>query len=358
MKNKVAVGISGGVDSAVTAFLLQKAGYEVLGVHLYMFDFKIDGSEIFRAQRDNAKKVAKYLGIELVEEDIKREFKKDIIDQFVKDYLDGRTPNPCIRCNKLIKSELFFQVARKYGADYISTGHYAISKNGELYKGIDEKKDQSYFLYMLGEEMLEKTIFPLGGRKKDSVKQIARNLGIPVFDRPESTEVCFLEGKSLPDFLDEILPRKEGDIIDEESGDTVGTHSGVWKYTIGQRNGLGIGGSESPYYISRKDSENNTLYVVQSKKNRVLWKKKIYVENFNFINEKDAFKESIDSFTCSIRYRMKPEECDFLLTVDRNNKISVEVDFRRDIWAPAIGQSLVAYKSNRCIGGGIITDVQ
>ncbi len=347
---KILVGMSGGVDSAVTVHLLKKQGYQVTGVFLSML------SDTKHTEFKRAKILARQLDIELVQEDIQKVFQKEIISEFLNKYKDGLTPNPCISCNPRIKFRYLLQVADKLKIDKIATGHYAVvskrkDKTTELLKGLDKSKDQSYFLYRLGQKELQRVEFPLGKFMKKKVKEIAKKnkLAVP---KLESQDVCFLKGyKNLEEFLQKELNKNnfaKGSIVDEEDN-IVGEHQGLLIYTLGQRKGLNIGG-KGPFYVIGKDFERNKLLVSNNKKNRRLLHKRIVIKDAKWVNEVPV-KNKI--YQIKIRYQMKSVNA----KIKRVNGSQWIIKCARTIWAVTSGQSLVVYDGNRVVGGGIITTV-
>jgi tRNA-specific 2-thiouridylase len=369
---KIVVGLSGGVDSAVTVHLLKKRGYEVVGVFLDMLD-DINDSELKRAEI-----LAEQLEIELVRKDIRKLFQKEIINEFVNSYKNGLTPNPCVICNPKIKFKYLLEVADKLDIKKVATGHYArISENltGEkiLSKAKDKTKDQSYFLYRLTQEELQRVIFPLGGLLKTRVKEAAERIGLKV-PKAESQDVCFLkDSKDLEEFLQKELASKDcslehneverearplasgtnkedftkGDIIDEK-GNILGGHRGLLIYTIGQRKGLDIGG-DGPFYVVGKDFESNELLVSRNRQDKKLSKKEIVIDDFNWINERPV--EDV-VYQVKIRYQMKSVEA--RLEVRSNGQWKVKCN--KSVWAVAPGQSLVVYDKDVVVGGGKIVE--
>ncbi len=344
---KILVGMSGGVDSTVVVQLLKKQGYQVTGIFLDM----LSGSSQNEFKR--AKELAKQLDIELIKEDIQKVFQKEIIGDFIDKYKDGLTPNPCINCNPRIKFGYLLRVADKLKIEKIATGHYAITSKRqdnriELRKGIDESKDQSYFLYRLGQKELRRIEFPLGKLLKKEVKQIAKKNKLEV-PKVESQDVCFLKGyKNLEEFLQKKLNKNnftKGDIIDEK-GNVVGEHQGLLIYTLGQRKGLDIGGT-GPFYVVGKDFEKNKLIVSRDKQDKKLLKDEIMINDVNWINE-NPVRDKI--YQIQIRYQMKSVEA----KLKENINGQWVVKCANPIWAVTPGQSLVAYDGTKVIGGGII----
>ncbi len=357
MKKKVYVGISGGVDSAVCAYLLTEQGFDVTGVFLKNWsgdNFGISDNCPWKEDLESAQKVCEHLNIPLKVYNFEKEYRELVIEDFFYQYSIGNTPNPDVLCNKHIKFDKFLARAIDEGADYIATGHYSKTGNGLLFKAKDRNKDQTYFLHQLTYDQLSRSIFPLADLEKNEVREIAKQAGIPNFARKDSQGICFVGKVDIQEFLSTQLKEKEGDIVDDDSGLVVGKHKGVWYYTIGQRKGLHIGGSEIPYFINRKDVETNTIYVVKGKDNPKLWSTTMYINDLHIINPACTLEqlEDIKTLTASIRYRSVDTPC----TISTTNE-SVKIEFATKQWAPAIGQSIVIFNNQECIGGGRISNI-
>jgi tRNA-specific 2-thiouridylase len=346
MKERILVGLSGGVDSALTVKLLQKDGYEVTGLFLEM----LTKNSFVRAEI-----LAKQLKVNLIKKDIKNIFQQEIVDDFLQNYAFGKTPNPCVLCNPQIKFKYLLQIADELNIKYVATGHYTEvqkSKNNkseavefEIKKAKDKIKDQSYFLYRLKQEELRRIKFPLGELLKENVKKMAQEnkLKIP---KLESQDVCFLKEGRLDNFLIKNLSAKYfkvGKIIDEDEK-VVGQHRGLVIYTVGQRKGLDVGG-DGPFYVSGKDWKNNVLRVTRQRED--LNKKIIYFSEVNWINTKPIKNKK---YQIKIRYQMK--EIDAILKSVAFNKWQAVLS--EEAWAVMPGQSLVVYDRDKLIGGGII----
>lgn len=341
---KVIVAMSGGVDSSVTAFMLQNSGYEVIGVFMRL------GVDQGFAE-DSARRVCQKLSIKFYPFNVAPNFRKEVVDYFLKSYAKGLTPNPCIQCNKFIKFGELLKLADQLGAEYLATGHYVIKQETQnieqkykLFKGKDETKDQSYFLYNLTQKQLERILFPLGNYKKEEVKKIAKKNNLPV-QESESQDICFLSG-GHNDFLKDKISLKPGKIV-ALNGEELGKHQGLPLYTIGQRRGVEIGGT-GPYYVVKIDYKKNILYVSKDRDDPALYAKKIKLSKTNWISgEKPEFP-----FQCQavIRYRHQPAACE--VYQEKNSKLSV--DFSQPQRAIAPGQSVVFYKGKEVLGGGVI----
>lgn len=354
INKKIVVAISGGVDSSATAFILKKKGYKLIGVY-----FRIGVQD--NIAEEAARKVCRFLNIPFFPINLSRQFKKEVIDYFIHEYARGLTPNPCVRCNKLIKFGELFKITKELGADFMATGHYIKKENDKnkiiLFKGIDSSKDQSYFLYNLNQEILKYILFPLGNYTKEKIKKIALKEKIP-FLESESQDICFLneDGRIIDhnNFLRKNISLKPGPIktLDDKE---IGRHEGLPLYTRGQRKGIEIGGT-GPFYVLRKDYENNTLYVVDKLNDSDLFSKKFTINNVNWIND----NEPKLPFNCEvvIRYRHKPVKCSLDFLKESSNLSGTEKKYLINLDKPqraiSPGQSAVFYDGNRLLGGGII----
>ena len=349
---KVFVGLSGGVDSSVAAYLLKNEKdsdgspkYDVVGVYLNCWNK--DGCN--EKEAADAKSVAEYLDIPFYSLDLQKEYKDKVVDYMVDGYKKGITPNPDVMCNKEIKFGLFLGKALKMGADFIASGHYVrLVKNGEgleLHQAKDKSKDQSYFLWTLTQGQLKRSLFPIGDYTKKEVREIAKEVGLPTADKKDSQGICFIGEVSLKDFLGEYLQKKEGDVLNTE-GEVIGTHDGAQFYTIGQRHGLGIGGG-GPYYVADKDVKVNTV-TLATKEDKELYQKKAKVVGINIISEKEFPKKVM----VRVRYR-QPLQASELQEVTDDSYL---VKFDKPQEFIASGQSAVFYdKKGKMLGGGIIT---
>jgi tRNA-specific 2-thiouridylase len=353
----VIVGMSGGVDSSVSAYLLQQQGYRVEGLFMKNWD-EDDGSEYCTAIADleDAQAVCDKLGIKLHTANFAAEYWDRVFEHFLTEYSAGRTPNPDILCNKEIKFKAFLDYAVTLGADYIATGHYVqkeqISDNeAYLLKGKDANKDQSYFLHAVNGSRIAKTLFPVGDIEKPRVRQIAEENGLATYDKKDSTGICFIGERKFKDFLQRYLPAKPGN-IESDTGEVLGKHQGLMYHTIGQRQGLGIGGvkdhTEAPWYVAAKDLDRNVLVVVQGKHHPLLFAKGLYTSSIEWINQEHPTLP----FSCSAktRYRQPDQEC----TVEASPDGGFTIYFDKPQRAITPGQSVVLYQDNRCLGGGII----
>ena len=356
---KVIVGISGGVDSAVCAYLLKKEGYDVEGLFMRNWDSTLNNdfngnptlnNNICTQEEDynDAIKVCETLGIKLHRIDFVKEYWDYVFTYFLDELKKGRTPNPDIMCNKYIKFDMFKKEAEKLGADFIATGHYAIIKDGKLYKSIDKNKDQTYFLSQVSKEKLSNVLFPVGEYKKEEIRKIAREQNLIVADKKDSTGICFIGERNFKEFLTNYLPNMPGDIIDIDTNKKVGEHIGLMYYTIGQRRGLNIGGNEDRLYVVGKDLNKNILYVSLGDDTKYLLSDEAIIEDINFISD-----ERPTSITCKFRYRQ--EDIKANIEYLDNGNISVKYD---NVKSVTPGQACVFYLNDECLGGGIIKEVR
>ena len=348
--------MSGGVDSSVAAHLLCEQGFNVEG--LFMKNWEEDDDEEYcSASVDlaDAQKICDQLNIPLHTVNFSSEYWDRVFEYFLTEYKAGRTPNPDIICNKEIKFRAFLDHAMNLEADYIATGHYANCEidNGiaKLCKGLDTNKDQSYFLHTLDQKQLSKSLFPIGTLEKTNVRSIAKQKGFDTFDKKDSTGICFIGERKFRDFLKNYIPSQAGDIktLDEE---VLGKHEGVMFYTIGQRQGLGIGGqrkhSEEPWYVTDKDLDSNCLYVAQGREHESLYHSKLLTQKFHWIDGSPPV--SLDNLKAKTRYRQSDQACSMKWITDK----TYEVTFTQPQWAITPGQSIVIYQDKQCLGGAII----
>ncbi len=359
-KKKVVVGLSGGVDSSVTALLLKQQGYEVTG--LFMKNWEDDDTDEYCSSKQDlldAVAVADKIGIDIEAVNFSTEYKDRVFANFLSEYQAGRTPNPDILCNAEIKFKAFLDHAMGLGADLIATGHYAKVRENPLKPGLfqllkadDGSKDQSYFLYRLNQAQLSKTLFPLGALLKREVREIARQAGLINADKKDSTGICFIGERPFQAFLSQYLPRQPGDIKTAE-GKLVGRHDGLMYYTLGQRQGLKIGGSRDsngePWFVAGKDMENNVLTVVQGHDHPLLLSDGLLAKQLSWIDPEAPERNWV--YGAKTRYRQADAPCE----IERLSADEVEIKFGQKQWAVTPGQSAVVYESNVCLGGGIIT---
>ena len=363
---KVLVGLSGGVDSAIAAYLLQKEGYDVEACFMRNWDALANNDYLGNPtigdnqcpqekDYDDAKAVAEKLGIKLHRADFVKEYWDNVFSYFLKEYEKGRTPNPDVFCNKYIKFDSFRKFALEHGFDKIAMGHYA--KRGDfegvsyIYKASDKNKDQSYFLSQLNEEQIASCLFPLENIDKPTVRKLAEELGLDsVKNKKDSTGVCFIGERNFRQFLQNYFPAKKGKIIEGKTGRVLGEHIGVLYYTLGQRHGLGIGGisgeEDSAFFIYKKDVKNNVLYVAHAGDEELLYSDACYVDGINWVGPKPNGKIRVG---VKFRYRQPDQYCDLSFEGDR-----VRLDYVEPVKAVTPGQIAVFYDGERMLGGGII----
>ena len=350
---RVVVGLSGGVDSAVSAWLLKQQGYDVVGIFMKNWEDD-DDSEYCSSRQDwlDAASVADVIGIDVEHVNFAAEYKDRVFAEFLREYQAGRTPNPDILCNAEIKFKAFLDHAMRLGAEKIATGHYARVREAggafQLLKGLDPSKDQSYFLHRLNQAQLSKTLFPVGELHKTEVRRIAAEIGLPNAKKKDSTGICFIGERPFREFLNRYLPRKPGPMVTPE-GKRVGEHIGLAFYTIGQRKGIGIGGKGEPWYVAAKDPKTNTLVVVQGHDHPLLMKPTLEAVDATWISGSPPPERT--AHTAKTRYRQADAPCTLSKVLDSE----IRVDFPSPQWAVTPGQSVVLYDGEVCLGGGVIT---
>jgi tRNA-uridine 2-sulfurtransferase len=350
----VIVGMSGGVDSSVAAWLLLQQGYEVQGLFMSNWDEDEDGYCTAAQDYQDARRVCEQLGIDLHKVSFAGEYRERVFAYFLEEYRAGRTPNPDVLCNREIKFGVCFDYARRLGADYVATGHYARVTHTpmvRLLKGVDPQKDQSYFLHAMPSSALVRTLFPIGEMQKDEVRRIARDLTLPVFDKKDSTGICFIGERPFAEFLSRYLPAQPGSIETLE-GQVIGRHQGLMYYTLGQRQGLRIGGrndaGDEPWYVARKDLGRNVLLVAQGHDHPALFANTMKVSQLTWVSD----RPTTDRFRCSakVRYRQVDQAC--TVAIGTGNECVVEFDHPQRAVTP--GQYAVFYADEQCLGGGVI----
>lgn len=359
-KQRIIVGMSGGVDSSVTALLLLQQGYQVEGLFMKNWE-ETDDVAYCTAQQDleDAQQVCEDLEIPLHQINFAREYWDRVFAHFLHEYKAGRTPNPDVLCNKEIKFSVFLEYALKLGADKIATGHYArIRENSgrfDLLKGLDNNKDQSYFLHLLGQTELSKSMFPIGELDKHEVREIATQAGFVNHEKKDSTGICFIGERRFRDFLAQYLPAQSGPIKTLD-GETIGEHQGAMYYTIGQRQGLGIGGiadaAEEPWYVVDKDVAQNVLIVAQGSNHPALFKPALRCGAIHWINQ--SLLKVPHACQAKIRYRQADQDC----MIQNISSESGYIQFNEAQRAITCGQSIVFYQDDVCLGGAIIEAVE
>ena len=355
---KVVIGMSGGVDSSVAAILLKEQGYEVIGLFMRNWDSSLNGDFLGNPNLDNnicpqeqdyndALEVCEKIGIPLHRIDFVKEYWDFVFEYFLDELKKGRTPNPDIMCNKYIKFDYFIQEAKRLGADYIATGHYARIKDGKLLRAVDLNKDQTYFLSQLSKEQLQNVLFPIGELTKPEVRKIAEKYGLVTAKKKDSTGICFIGERNFRNFLKNYLPNQPGDIVNIETNEVIGTHIGLMYYTIGQRRGLNIGGTDERMFVVGKNMDKNILFIAIGDKTDYLLSDSCIIDTINFNTE-----ERPSHCTAKFRYRAEdyPVELEYL----ENGEICVKY---KDIKSVTPGQSCVFYDGEKCLGGGIIKTV-
>ena len=338
---RVFVGMSGGVDSSLTAALLQEQGYRVTGVYMKNWTQDLPGMQCpWADDLADAKRVAVQLGIDLKVYDFETEYRDKVVQYMIDAYQQGYTPNPDIMCNQEVKFKLFLEAALADGADYIATGHYAATKQGQLHQAVDKNKDQTYFLYRVTERALQHTLLPLGGYTKPQVRAMATERGLYTAAKKDSQGICFVGKVGIREFLSQYVTTQPGPIIEQVSGRQLGTHDGAIFYTLGQRHGLQLGGG-LPYYVVGKDMVRNEVYVSTDLNNQAMWRDKLELGALHWINGQPGD----GTYQVRIRHRapLVPAEL-----------VGTTLHVHEPQRAAAPGQSVVLYHGQQCLGGGII----
>ncbi|WP_055105158.1 tRNA 2-thiouridine(34) synthase MnmA [Paenibacillus ihumii] len=357
-ETRIVVGMSGGVDSSVTALLLKQQGYDVIGIFMKNWD---DTDEFGRctAEEDaeDVRRVCEQIDIPYYTVNFEKEYYDKVFAYFLEEYKRGRTPNPDVMCNREIKFGEFLNKAIDLGADYVATGHYArvIRDDDGQYKllrGVDSNKDQTYFLNALNQEQLSKAMFPIGHLPKPEVRRIAEEAGLYTAKKKDSTGVCFIGERNFREFLSQYLPAQSGDMVDIRTGEVKGRHDGLMYYTLGQRQGLGIGGSGSgePWFVAEKDLKNNILYVVQGDKHPSLYSTGLIASGVNWIAGRDKLPDK--PFKCTAKFRYRQQDQGVTLTPREDGTMFVAFDQPQKAITP--GQAVVFYDGDECLGGGTI----
>ena len=356
---RVVVGISGGVDSSVSALLLKEQGYDVIGLFMRNWDANLNNDtlgnptlneNICPQEKDynDALEICKKIGIPLKRVDFVKEYWDYVFTYFLDELKKGRTPNPDIMCNKYIKFDMFLNKAKEMGADYIATGHFARLKDGKLLRGIDNNKDQTYFLTQVTKEQLRNVIFPVGELTKAEIRAIAKENNLITFNKKDSTGICFIGERNFSKFLENYLPNIPGDIVNIETNEKIGKHIGLMYYTIGHRKGLNIGGNSSRIFVVGKNLKENILYIAFGDENEYLYSDSCIIDNVNFISDLRPEK-------CSAKFRYRQKDNDVILEYLDNGEILVK--YPQKIKSVTPGQACVLYLDEECLGGGIIKEV-
>lgn len=352
-KQTVYVGMSGGVDSSVTAALLLEQGYHVVGVYMKNWTQDLPGMACpWKEDYQDAKRVAVQLGIDFKVYDFQKEYRQRVVDYMIAEYQAGRTPNPDIMCNQEVKFKLFLDAALEDGADLIATGHYARVQDGKLLTAANLEKDQTYFLYRVTEAALKHSLMPIGNyTTKDEVRAIAKKLGLATAAKKDSQGICFVGKVGIKDFLQQYVTTEPGAII-EQNGVTIGQHDGAIYYTIGQRHGLNVGGG-LPYYVVGKDMDKNEVYVTTDLSDERLWHKTFDLTGVHWINGQPDLSKTYQVRT---RYRAPLVACtlDIASSDVKNTKNTLQVALSDEVRAITAGQSAVIYDGEQVVGGGII----
>lgn len=367
MKEKILLGLSGGVDSAVAAYMLMKQGYDVTCAFMRNWDAFANNdimgnptiqNDVCPQEQDylDAQAVADTLGLELLRVDFVKEYWDNVFTYFLDEYKKGRTPNPDILCNKYIKFNAFLKFAQANGFQKVATGHYARvqhnKENSKMLRGKDDNKDQTYFLCQLNQEALQCAYFPIGDLEKSEVREIAKKLELSsVSTKKDSTGICFIGERNFRQFLQNYLPSQDGDIVNISNQEILGKHVGVLYYTIGQRKGLGIGGTMGPWFVIGKDVEKNILYVCNEAEEDWLYSDSCLVSGVNWILPQIPSEEL--NCTAKFRYRQK----DQAVIVHIINQTTAFVNFVKPISSVTAGQEAVFYNDDVCLGGGVIEQV-
>ncbi|MEH7482612.1 tRNA 2-thiouridine(34) synthase MnmA [Neobacillus drentensis] len=352
---RVVVGMSGGVDSSVAALLLKQQGYDVIGIFMKNWD-DTDDTGFCTATEDyeDVIRVCNQIGIPYYAVNFEKQYWDKVFTYFLEEYKAGRTPNPDVMCNKEIKFKAFLEHAMKLGADYLATGHYAQVeyRDGEykMLRGLDENKDQTYFLNQLTQAQLSKVMFPIGNLEKPKVREIAKEANLATATKKDSTGICFIGERNFKDFLGQYLPAQPGN-METFDGEVKGKHEGLMYHTIGQRHGLGIGGAGEPWFAIGKDLERNVLYVGQGFHHEKLYSDSITAVGVSWVSDREKPAE----FTCTAKFRYRQE--DHKVTVRLLEDAQVEVVFDEPIRAITPGQAVVFYNGDECLGGGTIDHV-
>jgi tRNA-specific 2-thiouridylase len=347
----VIVGMSGGVDSSATAILVKLLGFKTIGMFMKNWE-EIDADGVCTAEEDfhDVIKVCEEIDIPYYSVNFSEEYKNNVFNDFVAEYKMGHTPNPDILCNREIKFKVFFEKAKSFGADFLATGHYCQSLNEDghtkLVKGLDRNKDQTYFLYAIKEHVLKDVMFPIGHLPKPKVRAIAEKFNLITFDKKDSTGICFIGERNFKEFLSNYIKGQKGKFVNLDNEREMGTHDGMCFYTIGQRKGLGLGGPGGPWFVAKKDIDNNIVYVVEGEENPALYADELVATEISWIGEGPSLPLKC---MAKIRYRQADQEC----LIEKQGD-DLHIRFMKPQRAIAIRQSIVIYRGDICLGGAII----
>ncbi|MFS0654736.1 tRNA 2-thiouridine(34) synthase MnmA [Bacillus sp. 179-C3.3 HS] len=356
-ETRVVVGMSGGVDSSVAALLLKEQGYDVIGIFMKNWD-DTDENGVCTATEDyeDVIRVCNQIGIPYYAVNFEKQYWDKVFQYFLDEYKAGRTPNPDVMCNKEIKFKAFLEHALSLGADYLATGHYArIDRTGDevkMLRGLDANKDQTYFLNQLTQEQLDKVMFPIGDLEKSKVRELAKEANLATATKKDSTGICFIGERNFKTFLSQYLPAQPGEMRTMD-GEVKGKHDGLMYYTIGQRQGLGIGGSGDPWFVVGKDLEQNVLFVEQGFHNPLLYSESISAVNISWT--RPGLVDENGELTCTAKFRYRQE--DHHVQVKMTGEQEAMVIFEEPVRAVTPGQAVVFYDGDECLGGGTIDDV-
>ncbi|MBT4790212.1 MAG: tRNA 2-thiouridine(34) synthase MnmA [Halobacteriovoraceae bacterium] len=354
-KKTVIVGMSGGVDSSVCAILMKLLGYNTIGMFMKNWEEKNDdGVCLAEDEYQDVIRVCEQIDIPYYSVNFSHEYEQNVFKHFLAEYKKGNTPNPDILCNKEIKFKVFYNKAMEFGADFLVTGHYCqkqeVNSQTLLAKGKDRGKDQTYFLYTMQEDVLENVLFPIGHLEKPEVRKIARDFNLATKSKKDSTGICFIGERNFKNFLSQYIKSQQGSFVHLDSGRVLGSHDGSCYYTNGQRKGLGLGGPGGPWFVSHKDQAQNIVYVVEGEMHPALYADNLFANEIHWINQAPSFPLEC---MAKIRYRQVDQACRLELQADG----SIKVEFQRPQRAISIGQALVFYQDDICLGGATVCDV-
>jgi len=344
---KIAVALSGGVDSAVSLYLLKKAGHDVFGLFMKNWEETKDGSCIAEEDAEDAKSVCDLLNVPFYSVNFAKEYWDNVFTHFIKEIELGYTPNPDVLCNREIKFKVLFEKAKSLGANALATGHYCQTENGQLLKGADPLKDQSYFLYTVKNHVLKEVLFPIGNMEKVKVREIAKEANLPEFNKKDSTGICFIGKRNFRQFIEKYIPHEPG-VIESVEGKVLGSHDGIYYYTIGQRKGMGIGGEGEAWFVIGKDKASKKVIVAQGENHPALFASSLIANECSWVDNPPTFPLKCKA---KIRYRQVEEPC---TVTQKGDALLVEFDDPQRAITPR--QSVVFYDGNTCLGGAIIKE--